>query len=473
MTTPGLVQFVTYPATSPTILLDVNNPPDGVYTLGDDFTLGAPQWETAPNMVGGDDGYREVEFTLAVDASYASAASAMSSVSRLLQGREGWLRLRRNPSVPQMFLHWYRTAPQALDWEHWDIDTYRLRVQLVCDPYLYGEPVTLASFTMNNRCDSGPNRMYHTYPADTFLGDAPTPLKLTITPTSGTGWNGYQPLIATTALASGQTQAQPFYIDLVAANWTAGTNVGADVSDTAYLGGSYRLWTATGAAMSAKLTGTITPTVPGLYKVLLRCGTSTDQTTFNLRLSQTFSGSQVYSGETKTFVRPDTTITQYDTWADLGAFNFPFGVYDLDPTDIATVAGTPVSIDAERVTGSGNLRLDALLLIPVETAATIDSVISTWRFHGSGLTTTRSGVWDGQRERFDAYDSGTTRANLRSPEPRGGWPRVTPGTVNLLHFMQQTQTDTPLDTTVDDDDVITDTCSVVTSYMPRYLHLRP
>jgi len=440
--------------------------------VGEDFTLGAPQWETAPGMVGGDDGYREVSFTLAVDASYSTAASTMSAVARVLQARAGWLRLKRDSSVPQMFLRWYRTTPQPLDWERWQIDTYRLQVTLTCDPYLYGEPINLGPYTISNRPDTGTNRMFLDWTADTFVGDAPAPLQLTITPS--TTMDGYQPLIATTALAPGQTQTQPYYWDLTAANWTAGTNVGGDVADSTYVGGSYRLWSVSGGGIGPRLTGSLSPAPPpGLYKVLVRVAMTANASTFNLHLTQTFSTTQTYSGDDAALVRPSTTITAYATWVDLGQFAFPYGGVANELADLVAANAQTVSIDAARLAGTSNLRFDALLLIPVETAAVTDTRISTWRFQGQGMATNRTGVWDGQRERFTGLSATSNRLNQRQPEPRGGWPRVTPGVVNALYLLQQTQVDTPFDTTASDNDVITDTCSVAVSYMPRYLHLRP
>lgn len=466
----GAIRFVTAPAAAPVTVLDINQPDDGMYVLGDDFDLGAPQWQTEPGTVGGDDGYREVSMTVAVDGSYTDAADAYAALGRVLQRRDGWLMVQRGAEYQPMFLRWYRTAPQPLDWQLWHINTYRLRLTLTCDPYLYGAPITLPDVTISNRPDSGTNRMFVQWPAATFKGDAPAPLRVSVAPSGD--WHGYQPLMATAALEPGQAQSAPYWYDLTVANgWDAGSNVGADVSAAGFVGGSYREFTS-GGTLAARLTGDLTPAPPpGTYKALLRVATTGDDTTFDVRLGQYYSGTQIRYGDTKTLVRPLVTTDAYHTWMDLGEFGIPFGAADLDVTDIGTVATTTVEIQAAKV-GGASLRFDALLLIPVDTAATTDAVVQVSRFRGLGLTTTRSGVWDGFRRRFAAYDSGSL-ANLQQPEVRGGWLRVTPGVANVFHLIQQTQVDTPADTTVDDDDEIVNTAVATFTYYPRYLHLAP
>lgn len=466
------LKFVEAPAASPVTVLDVNGGPMRV--KAGDFTLGAPEWTTEPLAVDEDDGYREAKFTVGVDGSYTNAAAAVSALSRVLQRPKGWLMFQREIGHKPMFLRWYRTPPSELSWDLVGVDTYRLPVTLTCDPYLYGEPITLSNFTVTNNPATGTNPAFRTFAANTFVGDAPAPLTVKITPTGD--WHGYQPLMASTALAPGQTQSGPYWYDLTAAGWTAGTNVGADVADANYVGGSYRSLSS-GGTMVTRLSGTLTSPPPlGTYKVMLRVATSTDQCTFAVRFGQKYSSTQARYGDTKTLVRPDTTITTYATWMDLGEFTFPYGASGLDPTQIGPFTAPDVEIQAQVVSagpGTATLRFDALLLIPVDTAATLDAVCQVSRFNGLGIEVVRTGYWDGQNQTFVAKDSDTNRANLRQPEIRGGWLRVVPGVVNTFHLLQQTQVDTPFDTTLDDDDEIANTTTVTLSYLPRYLHLRP
>jgi hypothetical protein len=228
--------------------------------------------------------------------------------------------------------------------------------------------------------------------------------------------------------------------------------------------------------MGTRLTGSPNNApIPGLYKVLCRVGVTADLTTFQIRFGQVFNLTQTSYGPTVEIVRPDmSSAFTYNVWVDLGEQAFPFGVQNIDPNDSGVATIPEVKIDAARVSGTGNLRLDAIMLIPINTVATaVDTITQTSRFHGFGIESDRNGIWDGQLQRFAAYNFATALANLRTPEIRGGWLKVVPGANNVFILLQQSRIKTPFFTTINDSDVVGNEADVTLSYLPRYLHLRP
>lgn len=476
-----LVQFVTEPSSAPTVLFDCNTF-GGIYVTDPDFsefTLGAPDADREPEQVNLDDGYRTAEFTVHIDSGYTDASAHISALSKILQRDKGWLLFQREALHQPVFLRWYRSEDQAVSWERAKHDEYSLPVILDCDPFLRGEPVILPTqVIVNNPADAGANPASYELPP--IKGDAPAPLRVQIVPDIGPDWSGFQPFMASTAYDASEVWGGPILWDLVAAQWLdAGNGTGGDVADAAYVGGSYRLTDLDlVSSLATRLVGgPATAPPPGLYKALVRV-TLTQQLAFSqvqVRMGQIYNGTQIRYGKTVLIDRANQiSASPYTCWADLGEFMFPFGAQHVDLDDIDAAAIPEIQLDCGRVQGSCDFRWDCVLLIPISTSATLfDSRTQSSRFQGSGLTVNRTGVWDGEKERFAAYDNDTTWANQRQPDIRGGWLEVVPGASNVFHLLQQSETGRPFDVTGTFNDVIINTADVTLSYLPRYLHLRP
>lgn len=473
-----LIQFVAEPDSSPTVLYDCNTT-DGIYVTDPDFSdfdLGAPDAEYEPEVVNVYDGYRTFPFTLCVDTGYTDAAAELNALSKVLTQPKGWIMVQREALHQPMFLRWYRSQDQPMSWEQAKYDIYTLPIELICDPYLRGEPVVLATQTVVNDPGGATNPAQYEFPA--IKGDVPAPLKVDIVPdaTLGPDWTDYQPFMASVAYLAGTAWDGPILWPLLAADFTAGVNTGADTADATYVAGSYRLTTFANGNMDIRLSGEPATTVlPGLYKVLARVALTDDAMTVRLKFGQVFNLNQVDYGPTVEIVRPTATNQVYETWVDLGEQMFPFGAQNIDPTVDTSPITPQIELSAQRVSGAGNLRWDSILLIPLATVATArDSITQTSRFHGFGIENLRNGVWDGELQRFAAYNLGIGLANIRAPEPRGGWLKVVPGANNVFILLQQSLVDTPFFTNVaNDGDTISNEADVRLSYLPRYLHLRP
>lgn len=464
--------FVAGPAATPQINELLTTDPAWATITG--FTLGAPTFEGAPFAVGVQYGYRTCSFTIRLIGAYSTVASKMQTITRQLLQDQNWLMVKWLTTPQPMFLRTYRTAQAAADWTLSLNQVWDLPVELECEPFLYGAPRTIGPVTITNNPASGTNPMWYKFPA--IAGDAPAGLKVSIAPSAT--WDDYSPLMATAALDPSDSAAGPVFWQT--GGFTLGTNTA--VGATSGFSGSNSTLVSPGsnqptaAAGGPRLTGPAPSTLtPGTYKVLVRVQRSDTSSTFALALGQ-LSGLTSY-----TYPNPDVTLRQgtsatgFATWVDLGEFTLPIGAGGLDLADIGTAVAPSVQLSLSRMSGSGNLSLDVFLLIPVDTATTVDTYLARTAFSDDGIDTTITGVWDGSRvpSQFRAYVvSSGALSTLKPPRIDGRFLKVVPGFTNIFHLVQQTKTDDSVPA-VDNKDSITATAAVTFTYTPRYLHVVP
>lgn len=467
--------FVTGPATAPVTVLDLTGPTTNWLTA-EDFSLGFPTWEAGPHAVGGIDGEREVAFTLKVIGSYTEAASAMQLVNRQLLAANNWLMVSWTAADKPMFLRTYRTQQDAVAWRYAASGVWDLPVKLTCDPFLYGSPVTVGPVTITNNPISGTNPAWYKFP--TILGDAPTPLKIDLTPSAV--WDCYSPLMATAALDTSPgapaIPTGPYY--WTAQGMTLGTNSSLVTGNANYIGSDYISTTPGGTLAASFVVAGAAPSsiVPGTYKVLARVGRSDLATTFKAHFGQAVGVGTNLSyqyGDVVSMTRFGSVTGSYTAWMDMGQFAFPIGAGGIDAADMGSAVTPQVAFATEVISGTGNTRLDGFLLIPVDTSATLDTAVAVTRFAGNGVDTTISGTWDGTKipAQFRSYSSGHL-STIPPPRIDGRFLRVTPGAANVFHMVQQTKIDSPA-LAGENPDTIGRTAAVTFTYYPRYLQIRP
>jgi hypothetical protein len=468
-----LLRFVDQPSLTPTVLLEV-----GPYLLAREFDPGVPEFSGSPLSIGAEDGYRTARMRLQAGTSYADAAAFSNAFVQQLLKPHGWLMFQYDSMRKPMFLRYYRTQTQAADWTNAALGIFEFPIALTCDPYLTGEPITLGPYTITNnpRAGSG-NPAFLALPA--IKGDAAAPVALSVVPS--VEWSGWRPLFSMIGhsgitMPGGGGYTVPIVWPVNGAGFTAGTDTAAFSANAAYVAGGFRTVSfATQAGLVTRLSGDV-PTVPppGTYKVLLRAVRSDTTTTWAARLGQNYGVIFTAWGDTKTMGRTTSPANGFATYLDLGQFTMPYGSAGLDESDIGATATPNIALQIQRVTGTGTLNIDSLVLIPTELAkAPYDAKTAMVWFPKFGVDSNRTLVLDGLNNRNRVYNFGTSLAEGIQTNIQGGYLWVWPGMTNLFQMLHQTAYSNAGGTTNTDIDSVTATASVQFVYSPRWLHLRP
>lgn len=492
MTYP-LVKFVDGPSAGATVRLDLNDTtasaPRGVES---DFDLGVPTLEGDPDAVGQVFGFRSPRFTVQVKGSKANALAFVSALSKELLRRTNWVMFQLNATTSPVWFRTYRVGYQPLSLEEvygtpaggaapaGFNDRWRVEVPLVAEPFVYGARVTIPAVQIVQApADlAGPTRyaMHYTLPA--IKGDAPTPLRVSITPTIADANRNAAWLVG---CVNGTTAV----IDLIGDIGTgdgaiAGTGMGAPVVDATYFGGSYRTITI-GAATPNLLNrfgltlGGPPGTLPaGRYKVQLRCAYNAGVAkTLVFRVQPFLNG---FSGTAPTNFRSvSVPVLGTDTgrrfWVDVGEVNAPFGV--TPPSD-AGVTNPPLTLGFDIGTGDGSassVNVDAVRLIPVDGPQVASA---TFLRHSApqALGFPLAGTFDGDSEQFWFNNGGLGGITYESVSTlKGGYPVADPAAAKNLLIIQALDSG---EASVSGGTYITTLNQLATvgvSYCPRYLHV--
>lgn len=454
--------FVDGPASSPAVNETLTASPSWLGSV-DDFDLGAPTFEAAPESVGGEYGYRTVSFTLKLVGTYAQVAPKMQTIARQLLAERNWLAVTWGTSTgTPFFLRTYRTAPQGVSWAQSVGGVWLLPVTLVCDPFAYGPEQTIGPQTVTNAAP------FYTLPS--ILGDAPAPLTVSMAPS--VDWTGYQVLISVAAYEPGLAPSAAIAKEAESLNLGTDTTVAADAA----MSGGSRASTsfATGTQLATRVGGTTVLPYVGVYKVLCRAqkGVVTDD--FKVQFAQSMGSGVAFYGPPVIFDRVAASSSTSATWIDLGNYAFPFGSGRPSVGDAGPSIAHNISVVAGRTAGTGALLLDVLHFLPVETGATVQpSRFLKIAFPNVGPTTTQTVELDAEAQHYNLRLTSTGSLMPSSPPLlSGGFPEVVPGATNVFQVYSQTMsTDIP-GTTGGGSLVTSGSASYTFSYYPRYLHMR-
>ncbi len=433
MASPAL-SFVTGPNATPTVTLALN-PDDSNYVDAENFSLGAPVFEAAPDSVGGVDGFRTVSFTVVVRGSWSVAAAAMQNVARHLLQPRNWLMLSPSSPAKPMFLQTYRTQQEALAWDDADLGVWTLPVSLAADAYLLGDRVDLASHTVANAV-SGTDMVQS---VSGVKGDAPTPAVIWTPDVDA----AEQVLIvgSTTqpAVVEAESMTLAFGTSLVSADTTFSNSGGVVTS----AGGNT---TQVSAPLPSNVTG-------GTYQLWLRLKKSSTSSVW----SGSVSGITGFANDVLNFPTLGTTEFQM---VNMGTVEIP--ERQVGYADPLAPALPTFTFSSTRTSGTGTLSVDYFVFIPVddETTTAVVTVPS--------VTPTPPLVLDArQNQAYYAPSTGSpfiaaARASaIAGFTQDGALPSMVPGVTNYLTYLRLGAV--PL----------TKTSVLNVSYWPRYLHLRP
>lgn len=470
----GFVDSISASATS---RLNLN---DGSYirTLATGTDFGMPQLERAMFSTPLTDGgvvpaaaYSNRVITLALDLSLIAdldvAAQYLQKIAKELDRPHipldqpvNFLRYKAGTTNPVFF----RVLRSAFSGVAWDAVQQRATVTLLAEPYAYGTKQTLAAATVNNDPAHASNGLF--FDVTGVLGDVEVPLDLSITAADllAAGDPG-----ATTCIAvrrRGTPSAAPFLLQAETAD-SLGSDTTLPGNDAVMSGASSnyaRTTFATQAGMGTRWSKFNFPSASvdarGMYRAFLRYRKSVLADVINVRMFYAKNGFTTTGDTYALAVQASGSSNIY--WADLGLVAFP-GTSDpvedgLSGTLLAIAGGT-FGIDAQRVSGSGNIDMDCVVFVPADDRL----ALVKWSFN-SGPD---KFILDSTRAMAYALNS-SSQIRPEQPMPvMGGTPVVSPGATNRITFIGNVGTAG----IVTDDK--TDTFTVTGSYYPRYLYVRP
>lgn len=480
MTYP-LVRFVASPDVSAAVRFDFNAAgtwaDDDVWPDHDGFSLGVPELEGDPDGVGVEFGLRELSFNFVVRGSDQAAAKVLSALSREILRATNWLMFQKSPDVSPVWFKTYRSQPGDLDLDNAPNDLpgqwFGVGVTLAADPYAYGARVDLDPVTIYNDPAAPLNPMSYVLPE--IKGDAPAPLAFTVYPA-----NAARQRYMVSAISTLDTFAGPYTWAASFMSAVSGADVGAVVSNPAYVGGDYTPITfATNADYTKRMTGALPSNPPaGTYKILARLGRSDTSSQFTVGLVVNTS----YEGPRETIGGTSDSAT-WATWVDLGNFDLPPGANSELPAGIDrnSLADIYVDLYASRVSGTGELRVDQILAVPMvedsERASTlfVDARAGGIGADNFGMSLHLDGDLEVSAQRI--YTGSLDQLSGLNMYPlAGGFPHVSPGANNVLHVLLHVDPLAAQGNTIagidDNTDKITETLELRDiSYQPRYLYL--
>lgn len=294
-------------------------------------------------------------------------------------------------------------------------------------------------------------------------GDVETPLILR---TPGTGIGG------TTSVVSVRRRGTPSAAPLLAQAEGMALMIDASLPGNDALmsgvGSNYvRVSFATATSMQPRIQGSVSPLAAnvdmrGTYRVFARMRHSVAADIITVRLAWNNGLVQVFNDAVPLHTVGGVDVTG-PHYYDLGLIQTPPGpdpVHDgYSGVEIPAEPAT-VTVHAQRVSGSGTLDIDLLLLIPADDRL----LLATWPSPtGDQL------VLDGAHEMvFALLTTGSTR--LFGPPPgqlSGGFPMVSPGVTNRVVYVRRVNSGSV------GQDVLTGTTVLDLEYYPRYLAVRP
>jgi len=464
----ALLSFVAAPTETAAVRLDLSRPGE-VYVRNDGFTIGKPRFDGEPGSTGVDYGYRSLNLEVTVRGTEPAARVVLQAIAREVLRPRNWLRFQVASGAAPVWFRTYATEPADLSFENAGDGIWRITVPLVAEAFAYGERVTLPSVTVSNDPAAASNPCSHLLPA--IKGDAPAPLRLAVD--FSATLNQSEIMIAASPVPAGYTAPIVWQIGN-GDGLTAGADTAAPNNNVEWSGGSHRTVSfATTPGMATRLSGTAPGPVPlGRYRVLVRVGRNDNASSFALRFGYSGLSEDTAGSPTVTVVRGTDAAGQiFKTWVPLGVFSFPKNQNDLAVGDASSYRPQWL-LQAQRLSGTGSLVLDAVLLVPVDLRDSEPGTMLFSYFPGFGPQHDDVAHWDSDLEAFARVTAfGNVDTGIQ-PWPRGKYPLVHPGVANLLHLLQQTHTARPFFGDLANADNIANSALVTPSYHPRYLHLR-
>lgn len=329
-----------------------------------------------------------------------------------------------------------------------------LNVEILAEPAAYGLEETIAGVTVSND-PAGTNGMY--LDVTSVKGDLETPLHLVIA--NGVVGTGRR-RSGLAVRRRGTPSSMPMVLQAESMTQGTDTSVQANSASMSGAGSNYsRVTFATQAGLTQRLsTATRFPSsasvdARGTYRVFARVRQNTASDSMIVRLR--WGGSDVQVSNANVTL-PANTLLHY---VDLGLIQIPVG-YDpvtRGPSGVEVATeGVFLALDARRVSGTGTLDVDVLVLMPCDDRAQF----VLWP---ESATVTDFWLAGGPSPAAYARNASGQVTSTQAIEIAGGGLMVSPGVTNRIFFARD------LGTSATAGDDVTATTLVSGSYWPRYL----
>lgn len=458
----AVLRFVDSVQLSPIVRLNLN---DGqIWAASDETNLAPPPLKRAVSsslLVNGEYpgasayGNRELELVLRLNGTADAAAAQLQLLYRELDRPNNLLQYTAE-TTNTVFFRTFRSTPNSVRFDPLD---KVVRVTVLAEPFALGIREDVGSVTVRN----DPTLTNGLFMDVTGIkGDVETPLFIEYT----RGATYFQRGLAVGVRPKGSSGAYPT-IFRQAESLTMGTNTTSG-ADALMSGGNRARCTFGTATMQTRVSGKFPQSTEpagaeclGAYRVFVRVAKTVGGDVINMRVGTSLdSASKVF------YERPVALPVAASTspiLADLGIISigdvFP-GSPGYDTTAYRAETLPTLLIEAERVSGSGNLDIDYVCLVPADYRYGKWSLVSTTTdasaravvdgvneitYGGKALTGTTPGVF-----------AETSVAGLT-----GGYPTVMPGDNRLVIVDPDYSND------------LSATNTVVLRYWPKYLLVRP
>lgn len=428
-----VLKFVTGPSSSPTTRLDVSSETKWFVRQ---FDAPPPPLRRSLSVNAMTDGgyvssssYEPRTLTLVLDvvgSSMDDASTEFQKLARELDRETNYLMYQPVGATSPVFFSTYRSSPDAVEW--WAISSVARRVQvtILAEPFAVGPAESAFSNSVGLGAPNGA-----ALDLSTIKGDVPAPLSVTI----GTApYGGF--------LAISQSPPTSWWFEAESA--TAGTDTGAAAADAAMspaTGNTYRRTTFATTSMATRLTISNAMSA-GAYRCYAIIRRTDNTSVINVKRASAFTDDPGGASVA-------TPLTSSRAIVDLGMF------YVSPPSGYSPIGTFSIPIQAERVSGTGNIDWDAILLVPADDAFII------W----SGATNGTGSI--ALNAYYDVVGQTITAApGYKLISSVGGLPRVSAGSTPRLYWHAWTASTytTPSFATSFQFDAV---------YLPCYLHVRP
>lgn len=400
-------------------------------------------------------GNRSLKLTLFLSAASGDAAATqIQALMRELNRPFNILEWKRTGAVNPVFFRTFRTAPDAVE-EFVEENRKGVSVELTAEPFAYGLPEVPAGspYTISNNPAAGGNQQY--VDVTGVKGDVAAATQIV---GDFSQWFNTPGWIA--MRRRGTPANAPFLTQAESATLGTDTTLPGNDATMSGAGSNYaRTSFATSAAMVTRLSGTFAGAsaftdVRGQYRVFARYRKSVAGDSIKL----TFKVGTVDNGSANKILAENVALesTTSARYADLGILQFPIGIdpiYD-GPSGVELTAQPNDhlwALQAQRVSGTGNVDVDYLVLIPADDQFVLIN---------QGSDNTDRTVFDSWADQAYAKSVLTGRLTPATDiTALGGMPELAPNVTNRIYVRAGY-----LNTT---------TAAIDVKYWPRYLHVRP
>lgn len=409
------LEFVSEPSGDATSRVDLTDRYRGL--LVTDLDLGAPELQGDPGAISPEYGYRRIAISVEIARQTESeVVGFFRELARELTRAETWLLVQLDTWLAPAWFRVYRSPVEAMNYRLMKQNVWAVSLTLVADPFALGAQVS-REITISDNPTSITNPVAAVL--SDIEGDAPTPLtvELDVDPLRS-------PLLSVIPLDVEWPGPQFWQAE----SWTTGadTTTGARAG---YSGGSSAAVSfATTTNMANRLTGNVTPSLAGTYRLFARV-----EVLSGVGAVVAIEGGGDAMVEAVTTEVTGERGTQY---VELGSYVFPRGNPPVEPGyTLAVVPGdTDIRLRAEKVAGAPTLHVDFIVAVP--TSLFDESAPGRLLEFTSDVGAPGAGVQvvDGEHERVSTVLSGSLKPTT-PPSPVGGYPMLHPGATNVLHFL--------------------------------------